>query len=75
MKLTELKNDAFGVISSLGNDERFLRRITSIGLTEGVSIQVVKNDLKMPMLVYVRESLIALNRRDCEQIEVEEVTE
>ena len=73
MKLTEMKRDTFGKVESLKNDERFLKRITSIGLTEGTSFQVVKNDRKMPVLVYVRESLIALNRNDCESIEVKEV--
>ena len=73
MKLTEMKRDTFGKVESLKNDERFLKRITSIGLTEDTSFQVVKNDRKMPVLVYVRESLIALNRNDCESIEVKEV--
>lgn len=73
MKLIEMKRDTFGKVESLKNDERFLKRITSIGLTEGTSFQVVKNDRKMPVLVYVRESLIALNRNDCESIEVKEV--
>ena len=73
MKLTEMKRDTFGKVESLKNDEIFLKRITSIGLTEDTSFQVVKNDRKMPVLVYVRESLIALNRNDCESIEVKEV--
>ena len=42
-------------------------------MTEGAVFQVVKNDKKMPVLVYVRETLLALNRRDCEMIEVTEV--
>ena len=36
------------------------------------TFQVVKNDRKMPVLVYVRETLLALNRKDCEKIEVTE---
>lgn len=71
MKLTELKADTFGVVRSLGRDAHFLSRITSIGLTEGAEFQVVRNDKKMPVLVYVRETLLALNRNDCEKIEVE----
>lgn len=72
MKLSELHENAHGTVRSLGRDERFLSRITSIGLTEGAGFQVVKNDRKMPVLVYVRETLLALNRKDCEKIEVEE---
>ncbi len=72
MKLSEMKANRHGTVRSLGNDERFMNRITSIGLTEGVRFQVVKNDRKMPVLVYVRETLLALNRRDCEKIDVTE---
>ena len=72
MKLSEMQKGTGGTVKSLCVDERFLKRITSIGLTEGAVFQVVKNDKKMPVLVYVRETLLALNRRDCEKIEVTE---
>lgn len=73
MKLSEMKADRTGTVKSLGRDERFLKRITSVGLTEGARFKVVKNDRKMPVLVYARETLLALNRRDCDMIEVAEV--
>ena len=73
MKLSEMKADRTGTVKSLGRDERFLKRITSVGLTEGARFKVVKNDRKMPILVYARETLLALNRRDCDMIEVAEV--
>ena len=73
MKLSEMQANAYGKVVSLGNDERFLNRITSIGLTKDAGFQVVKNDKKMPLLIFVRETLLALNRKDCEMIEVTEV--
>ena len=72
MKLSELKTERKGRVVSLGDDIRLLSRITSIGLTEGAVFQVIRNDRRMPVLVYVRETLLALNRADCEKIEVEE---
>lgn len=74
MKLSELKADTFARIRSLGTDKRFVSRITSIGMTEGAQFQVVKNDKKMPVLIYVRETLLALNKNDCEKIEVEVIS-
>ena len=71
MKLSELKADTSARVVSLGNDERFVKRITSIGMSEGVDLEVIRNDRKMPVLVYVRETLLALNRSDCEKIEME----
>ena len=68
-----MRADRTGTVKSLGKDERFLKRITSVGLTEGARFLVVKNDRKMPVLVYARETLLALNRRDCDRIEVTEV--
>ena len=70
MKLTELKQDEEGVITAIAGDSRFMSRITSIGITEKTPFQVVKNDKKMPLLIYLRETLIAVNRKDAERIEV-----
>ncbi len=73
MKLTEMKPDQNGVIRSIGRDAHFLNRITAIGVTEGTEFQTVRNDKKMPVLIYLRETLIAINRADAERIEVESV--
>ena len=71
MKLNELKEGSVAKVFSLDTDMHLLSRVTSIGVTEGTTIQVVKNDKNMPLLIYVRETLLALNRKDCEKIEVE----
>ena len=71
MKLSEVKVDQIATIRALGSDTHFLSRVTSIGMTEGTRVQVVRNDRRMPLLIYVRETLLALNRKDCEKIEVE----
>jgi ferrous iron transport protein A len=73
-KLSELKKDAEGVIASVNGDQRFISRITSIGLTPGCTVTVIKNEKNRPLLVYSRDTMIALNRNECEGISVEEVT-
>ena len=70
-KLSELKKDAEGVIASVNGDQRFISRITSIGLTPGCTVTVIKNEKNMPLLVYSRDTMIALNRKECDFIEVE----
>lgn len=71
MKLTETAADMQGNIRSLSGDDHFMNRITSIGMTEGTPFRTVRNDKKMPVLIYLRETLIALNRADAERIEVD----
>lgn len=70
MKLTETKVNSFNEVMKLSGDEHFMKRITSIGITEGSVLETVKNDRKMPVLIYTRETLIALGRVDAEKIEV-----
>ena len=71
-KLSELKKDECGVIASINGDARFVSRITSIGLTPGCKVTVIKNEKRRPLLVYSRDTMIALNRNECADIEVEE---
>ena len=73
MKLAELKENSKAVISGLNGDTRFIGRITSIGLTPGCQISVIKNDKNRPVLLYSRDTMIAVNRNECEGIEVTEV--
>ena len=70
-KLSELEKDEEGVISTVNGDARFVSRITSIGLTPGCKVTVIKNEKNRPVLVYSRDTMIALNRLECDQIEVE----
>lgn len=71
-KLSELGKDAQGVITSLDGDQRFMSRVTSIGLTPGSRVKVIKNEKNRPLLLYSRDTMIALNRSECELIGVEE---
>lgn len=73
MKLGEIGENKSAIVASLNGDSRFIGRITSIGLTPGCKLTVVKNDKNRPILVYSRDTMIALNRKECEGIEVTEV--
>ncbi len=70
-KLSELEKDAEGIITSVNGDARFISRITSIGLTPGCKVTMIKNEKNRPLIVYSRDTMIALNRAECESVEVE----
>ena len=62
MCLSELGRDSEAIVKNLSGDQRFISRITSIGLTLGCNLRVLRNDKNRPMLVYSRDTMIALNR-------------
>lgn len=70
-KLSEVKKGEKGKIACLQGDSRFLSRITSIGLTVGSEVEVMQNQKKQPVLVYGRDTMIAVNRDECEKIIME----
>jgi len=68
--LGDLKVDQTGVVCKIHGDSRFISRIISIGLTPNSSFTVLQNDGRSPVLVYCRDTIIAINRKECAQIEV-----
>lgn len=70
-KLSEMSAGAKGKIKALDGDGRFLSRITSMGLTVGCPVEVLRNEKKQPILIYSRDTMVALNRKECEKIFLE----
>ena len=73
MRLDELNENAMAVISAVEGDTRTVNRMTSIGLTPGCHVTVIKNDKRRPLLIYLRDTVIAVNKKECKGVEVEEV--
>lgn len=73
MSLNEVRENTDAIIKELKGDARFISRITSIGLTPGCCVSVIKNDKNRPVLLYSRDTMIAVNRRECAGILVSEV--
>lgn len=69
--LLELQKEQSAVITAVNGDARFVSRITSIGLTPGCKLTVIKNEKRRPIIVYSRDTMIALNRNECANIMVE----
>ncbi len=73
-RLSEMKPGEEGIIDSVSGDTRYVGRITSIGITPGCRVRMVKNDKNRPLIVYSRDTMIALNRKESLNIGVKEVT-
>lgn len=70
-RLNELQPGQSATIAEVQGDTRFLTRVISIGLTVGTRIEVLRNEQKMPILLYGRDSVVALNRNESGNILVE----
>ena len=71
MKLSEMETGRKGTIAFVSGTDRFVSRVTAIGLTEGCRIEIVQNAKRRPLLVFERDSVVALDRTDCKNIEVD----
>jgi ferrous iron transport protein A len=69
--VTRLKCGERGVVAKLNGDVHFLSRITAIGLTPGCAVEVLRSEGRQPVLVYSRDTMIAVSRREGEKIIVE----
>lgn len=68
ISLGEMGENFSGSIAKIEGDSRFISRIISIGLTPGSSFSLLKNDGRSPVLVFCRDTVIAVNRKECSQI-------
>lgn len=71
IRLSEMSPGMKGMVKELKGDGRFLSRATSMGLTPGCQVEILRNEKKQPMLIYGRDTMVALNRSECEKILVD----
>ena len=60
-------------IVRVDGDMRLLTRLTSVGLVPGATVFVERNDRNRPVLVFERDTRLAINRQESARIHVEEV--
>ncbi len=70
-KLIDLKDETKGKVAEIIGDIHFQSRITSIGVTVGSEIEVIQNYKKQPVLIYCRDTMIAVNKKEAGNIIVE----
>ena len=69
-RLSELSGGSAGTIVAINGDSHFQSRITSIGLTIGSRIEVIQNPRKQPVLLYNRDTMVAINKNESDKIMV-----
>ena len=69
--LTQAKEGQRCRIKSLNGNKRFISRITSVGLILDSVLEMIQNKGKYPLLIYTRDSMLAVNQKEAENIIVE----
>lgn len=69
--LTQIRSGQSCRIKRIKGDKRFISRITSVGLTPGSEVEMMQNESRHPLLVYARDSMLAVNKKEAENILVE----
>jgi ferrous iron transport protein A len=73
MTMAEVKKGQFYKIRKISGDVRFLSRVTSVGLTPGTRVEILRSAGGLPVLLYARDTMLAVNRREARQIEMDAV--
>ena len=60
-------------IASVDGSVRLVTRLASVGLVPGAVLRIERADRNRPVLVFERDTRLAVNRADCARISVEEV--
>lgn len=55
-------------ITQIEGTYRFISRVTSLGLSVDATILVLQNRKTTPLLLYSKHTIIALNRKDAQNI-------
>lgn len=71
LTLTQAEEGREYTVKDIKGDARFISRITSIGLTTGAMLKVVRNVKRLPLLIYSRDTMLAINKREANSIYVE----
>lgn len=71
MKLIEAENNKNYILTSIGTSEHFVERAKSMGLVQGTKLKMIRNQKKMPVLIYARDTLLAVNQKDAKSMEVQ----
>ena len=70
--LSNLNKGKSATIHSLKGNRHFLSRITAMGFTPGTKLSIFRNNRKGAIIVHLRDSMVAVGRKESKFIEVME---
>ncbi len=56
------------LVQEIKDEARLVNRLSSMGLMCGSPIEVCQNNRKQPVLIFARDTLIAIGRKESEKI-------
>jgi ferrous iron transport protein A len=71
-RLSEIQAGNVVKVQEIHGDERLISRTSSMGIIVGSRIEILRNEKKQPLLLFCRDTMVAVNRRECEKIIVQE---
>ncbi len=70
LSLTALKAGETGIVEKITGGRSFISRVSAMGFTGNVEFTMLQNFSRGPLLVFLRDSQIALGRGEAEKIKV-----
>ena len=66
--LSETKPGKRYSVTDIKDEARLVNRLSSMGLMCGSSIEVCQNNKKQPVLIFARDTLVAIGREESKKI-------
>ena len=66
--LSEAKPDKSYIVKEIKDEVRLRNRLSSMGIMCGSRIKVCLNNRKQPVLIFVRDTLVAIGRSESKKI-------
>lgn len=66
--LSEAKPGIRYVIEEIRDEARLVNRLSSMGMLQGSQIEICQNNKKQPVLVFARDTLVAIGRQESKKI-------
>lgn len=68
--LSETKPGKRYIVKEIKDEARLVNRLSSMGLLCGSTIDVCQNNRKQPVLIFTRDTLVAIGREESKKIMV-----